>query len=702
MTAHPTQDAFKIADPALLDALIDHANTQPAKPDWAAVAEALGRDTSNVRRSGKKLAEANLLTLEPFTVSPTARALASVWRGEAPAPSSASSAEPAGTAAADDLSHVPHSKIRRSDINPRKTFDPEALEELASSIAEKGLKQNVVLRPHPTEAGCYELAAGERRWRAIGLLIERGEAPADYPVRALVETLTDRDMLLIALAENRVRRDPPPMEEARGIAAYREMRIKEILSEIYKGDPIEKGFTEEEIASETRMAIGIAMKELAANLGKSERWLQIRLKLATNLIPELQDALAEDRITLAQARAICGAPEDIQHSAIGPMTSDWGGWSTADDIVEALRWKGLPASEAAFDVSAYSGATMDDPETGETILTDAGQITTLSMAHIKRRAKELELEGYNFVKVMNEAPRSWEWEDGPEDTPNGNCGVLLWFERLRVGERRVLMPKAKKSTAPIKTKTPVKDGKAKEETVQPFAKRHWLQASIEQTRQLRHGIAAAPAKVSMAITIIALMERDISADYGGARDWMTRRSENGHDRDVPAFPLLAERISELAKDGEPKGFKLKTPAVLVSDQVKALETLISAEPHQIEGVFTALIASQAGVWPSFNPAGGVHPFTKRLATDIEAGMPDFEMTADYLQPFGVAQLRQIARACGIGDKAADMPGKKAAAVDWILEHENRNPDWMPPEMAFDTQSNVVRDVRNMLAGKAVQ
>lgn len=706
MTNHPNQAAFKIADPALIDALAAQVDAGMDKPSWAELAAALGRNSSNVRRSSLGLAEAGFISLDPFKVTPTARALAAVWRGETPAPAAPLASSP--TSEPDPVTGVrpvAHNLIHHCPLNPRKTFDPEDLASLASSIAEQGIKQNIILRPHPEKPGAFELVAGERRWRATHLLIERGDAAADYPMPALVEDLTDREVVLIALTENRVRQDPPPMEEAQGIAAYREMRVKEILAEIYKGDPLQKGFTEEEIKSETRMAIGIAMKELSATLGKGERWLQLRMNLVEKLIPELQQALSEERITLAQARAIAGAPEDTQKHALDPMTRGYGGWSTADAIIETLRFKGLPIAEAAFDVADYTGPTMEDPELGTPILTDAAQITTLSMAFIKRREKELKQQGFNFVKVLKEQPYSYAWQDADKDTPAGKCGVLLWIQQLRVCERRVLAPKAKKTNAPIPVEPPKgTEGvttKLKEETVQPYAKRHWLQAAIAQTAQLRAGIAAAPAKLSMAITIVALMDRDIHSDYSGPRDWMKRRSENGHDRDVPGFPRVAECTAALPGAPTPKGFKINGSSAIVADQAVALDTLLSADESAVAALFTAVIASHAGVWPSFNPGPGVPAPTVRIAEEVAPLMPAFKLTPAWLESFSTAQLRQIARACGIGDKAADMPGKKADAITWILEHADRDHDWAPPEMAFASQAKVDRSVRDMLAGKAV-
>ena len=60
------------------------------------------------------------------------------------------------------LSELPVDKIQRGEYQPRKNFDEEALQELASSISAQGVVQPIVVR----KAGSgYELIAGERRWR---------------------------------------------------------------------------------------------------------------------------------------------------------------------------------------------------------------------------------------------------------------------------------------------------------------------------------------------------------------------------------------------------------------------------------------------------------------------------------------------------------------------------------------------------------
>ena len=84
-------------------------------------------------------------------------------------------------------------------------------------------------------------------------------------------------------------------------------------------------------------------------------------------------------------------------------------------------------------------------------------------------------------------------------------------------------------------------------------------------------------------------------------------------------------------------------------------------------------------------------------------VPAFEMTADYLANFTLAQRRQIALAAGIpGHEVAKMPGGKDVSIDFILTHEERDPAWCPPELEFAADATTQERVTAMLAGKAVQ
>lgn len=103
-------------------------------------------------------------------------------------------------------------EIRLSDIEPnadqpRRDFDPQALEELSESIARYGLLQPLLVRP--LTGGRYQLVAGERRWRA-SRMAGLSSAPA------IIKELSDVETAEIALVENLQREDLNPIEEAEG------------------------------------------------------------------------------------------------------------------------------------------------------------------------------------------------------------------------------------------------------------------------------------------------------------------------------------------------------------------------------------------------------------------------------------------------------------------------------------------------------
>lgn len=103
--------------------------------------------------------------------------------------------------------HVNISKIEPNRSQPRKAFEKDALEELASSVAENGVLQPIIVRPYKN--GQYQIVSGERRWRAARLA-----GLTEVPV--VIKELDDKSTLEIALIENLQREDLNAVEEARG------------------------------------------------------------------------------------------------------------------------------------------------------------------------------------------------------------------------------------------------------------------------------------------------------------------------------------------------------------------------------------------------------------------------------------------------------------------------------------------------------
>ena len=107
------------------------------------------------------------------------------------------------------INKVAISDLIRNPYQPRETFNELKLEELANSIKKNGIIQPIAVRPNKSEAGKYEIVAGERRWLAA-----QKAGLNDIPVTVL--DLSDVESLEVAIVENIQRDDLNPIEEARG------------------------------------------------------------------------------------------------------------------------------------------------------------------------------------------------------------------------------------------------------------------------------------------------------------------------------------------------------------------------------------------------------------------------------------------------------------------------------------------------------
>ena len=92
----------------------------------------------------------------------------------------------------DQIVEIDLSELRANPYQPRKNFDEEALNELASSIKEHGVFQPIIVKK---SIKGYEIIAGERRFRASKLA-------GMQTIPAIVKDFSDEEMMQIALLEN--------------------------------------------------------------------------------------------------------------------------------------------------------------------------------------------------------------------------------------------------------------------------------------------------------------------------------------------------------------------------------------------------------------------------------------------------------------------------------------------------------------------
>jgi ParB family chromosome partitioning protein len=178
---------------------------------------------------------------------------------------------------ASEYRNVPLSVLNESKTNPRRTFEPTALKELAESIRAQGVLSPLLVRPL-TENG-FEIIAGARRYRAAQMAEQ-----STVPVR--IVNLSDAASLEAQLVENLIRSEIHPMEEAQGFRALLDL-------------------------DEPKYSI----EQIAAKVGKSPAFIASRLKLS-DLVPAAVEAFYADEIGVGHALLLAKLPGNVQEQAL--------------------------------------------------------------------------------------------------------------------------------------------------------------------------------------------------------------------------------------------------------------------------------------------------------------------------------------------------------------------------------------------------
>jgi len=196
-----------------------------------------------------------------------------------------------------DLRELKLTDIVANPDQPRRTFDEQALEELAASIKEHGVIQPIVVTPVD---GKYEIVAGERRFRSAGLAgLER--------VPALVRSLNDQHKLELSLIENIQRRDLNVLETA---TAYLKLRDQ----------------------------FNLSLDEIGKRVGgKSVSAISNTLRLLR--LPEsVRQALQEGKLTEGQARPLINAdPEVVEAILPQILREEWSARKIEQYVVDLKK-----------------------------------------------------------------------------------------------------------------------------------------------------------------------------------------------------------------------------------------------------------------------------------------------------------------------------------------------------------------------------
>lgn len=162
---------------------------------------------------------------------------------------------------------VPVEQVRPNPDQPRRSFAEDAMQELAASVAERGIIQPLIVRRAPDNAKMYEIVAGERRWRAA-------QIAKLHEVPVLLRDYNDTEVLEVAIIENIQRADLNPIDEA---ASYRQLMDR----------------------------FGHTQEQLASGLGKSRSHIANIMRLL-GLPDEVQQYLVSGALSAGHARALIG------------------------------------------------------------------------------------------------------------------------------------------------------------------------------------------------------------------------------------------------------------------------------------------------------------------------------------------------------------------------------------------------------------
>jgi ParB family chromosome partitioning protein len=205
----------------------------------------------------------------------------------------------------DKIVEIPLSQLRANPYQPRKTFQEEAIKELAESIREHGVIQPIIVRQ---ALKGFEIIAGERRFRASQLL---GKAT----IAAVVRPYSDQQVMEIALIENVQREDLNAIEVA---VAY-----QAIMSQ----------FT-------------LTQEELSLKVGKSRSHIANFLRLLS-LPDEIKDHVSRGTLSMGHARALAGVKEDAKRRELAKQTlvNEWN-VRELEEAVQNTEVKGKPKTKS--------------------------------------------------------------------------------------------------------------------------------------------------------------------------------------------------------------------------------------------------------------------------------------------------------------------------------------------------------------------
>lgn len=363
----------------------------------------------------------------------------------------------------DQITKIDISQLHSSELNSRKSFKQESIDELAKSICENGLIQPITVRlrtsvTNPDKSIWYEIIAGERRFRALKVAIL--EKPELKDVLCIVRDYTDEEAEAVQIAENIHREDLSPMEEC------------EAYNKLYKHHK--------------------TILRVAEIAGKSENYVSSRMQLST-LHKQLQKFLKDGSLPIAHALIFAKYPEELQKNMMENyriMNYERSGKGEITGINELVSVKKLikaiadeynvPLNSAIFnleDANLDSKAgpctkckfntglnkSLFEDVTNESMCIKGSCFKSKTWKSIENRVKQLKTSGEKFLLLWEDeyeyqshngkdykgykTVSSWPYKISKQKSADAILGIILdpkYNSKYSVGEEVYLTEKPKK------------------------------------------------------------------------------------------------------------------------------------------------------------------------------------------------------------------------------------------------------------------
>jgi ParB family chromosome partitioning protein len=531
-----------------------------------------------------------------------------------------------------------------------------SLEGLAASIQADGLLQNLVVAPAKGK-NRYRIISGERRFRALKLLAERGVISADHEVPVEIRAgLSKDDTLRIATVENLQRQDLPPLDQAAALAAL-----------------IRKGAT---------------LDDLVAKTGLSATTIKRRITL-NSLCEEARTALSGGLVTLAQAEAITLGTTEAQRDMLERIAHSPDDYS-ASAIRDCLLDDKPTVAMAIFPLDRYTGTlTSDLFQAGETsYFDDVEQFMALQQEAVAQLAEQHRVKA-DWVEVTNDYHvRDWQFEEAQTGQPSGVLINLSPKGVVEIREGLLRSDELDEDTASETATSPL--APAPRKAAYPTPLRRLI--AWHKTMAVQEVLLVNPRKAKELFAVAQLAALRPHAALAGL---VKSSSPQAPYTAVDTQAALAARRLGLDPAGETGG-GWQALAYDASSQLELYDAIKTLSDEDLDHLLLVLTVLSFGQVNCDGLDTGESLFNA-VATDLQIDMRNhWRPDADFLNRRTRDQLIAIAQDCGYAESVGALGSwKKLELVNGLLRHfeqarqeaeptqaQQKARAWLPEAMLF--------------------